>query len=104
MNLKLDIVKDIEGSHMLHALFETANNGPMTFAIPLGKDLFYALYKGIGLELKHLDVSLNEAGQAALTAAKEQLAKDANGTQEQAQAPEGSLPAADASAVLPASQ
>lgn len=69
MNLKLDFLKDLEGSHELHLALDLIGHETAKFVVPIGKDLLYALYKGVNLELKHLDVSLNEFGKEMQTQA-----------------------------------
>lgn len=100
MKLKLDFVKDLEGSHTMQMVLDVVGQETASFVVPLGKDLLYAIYKGISLELKHLDCKLSEYGEKALAYAK--AAGVADGVKEETSGVEGSLPAATQDPIHPA--
>ncbi len=93
MNLKLDAIKDNTNGHIMLTLeLSVVGEDVGKFVIPIGNDLVYALYKGVNLDLKHLDCILSAYGQEAKAKALE--AQEAqNGSKEQVEAIEGSAPA-----------
>ena len=98
MNLKLDIFKDVDGGHMLQVGLDVIGQEALKVIAPLGKNLLYTIYKGVNLELKHLDCVVNDYGKQAQAAAKEAL----NGSNQQDKDAQGALPALTQDPVLPA--
>lgn len=90
MNLKLDATKDnTTGAVSLHLEFNVIGEEVGRFVIPIGNDLAYALYKGVSLDLRHLDCILSEYGREAKAKALEAQ----NGPKEQVEDVEGGAPA-----------
>lgn len=77
MILKFDVSKDKDGFHSLNISFDVIGEPELRVVVPLGLDVTYSLYKGAGLEFRHIDAVLSALGIEGKAKALEANAKGA---------------------------
>lgn len=92
MKLDLELTKDVQGNHFLMVKLSVLGGEDLVSYIPLQNDPLYVLYKKITSEFHHFDIGINQAG---LDFKAKQAEEAANGSTEQAEASEESLPATE---------